>query len=332
MEEQDNLSAVSNETNDNASVQADEATAPSAQEEQAPAAAQVAGGGEPSKPVNRVDKFFGITKSGSNFKTEIIAGITTFMAMVYILMVNAGMFSGVIGGNDPFGAAYIATAIGAVVGTMFMALLARMPLAQASGMGINAFIVFTLLDVGTGLTYANCMLFTLIEGVIFVILTVTGLRKKIFEAIPRSVRYAIPVGIGLFIAFIGMQNAGVIKGNSSTLVEFVSFNLMADGFTYGAIVSPRVALLGVIAIAIMAKKNVKGNILWGILGSAALYYCLTALGLAWGDATCKAVFTKIGETFSFNPFGAFADWGRCLQTDSISAITFRRTAVGRLRA
>ncbi len=307
MEEQDNLSAVSNETNDNASVQADEATAPSAQEEQAPAAAQVAGGGDPSKPVNRVDKFFGITKSGSNFKTEIIAGITTFMAMVYILMVNAGMFSGVIGGNDPFGAAYIATAIGAVVGTMFMALLARMPLAQASGMGINAFIVFTLLDVGTGLTYANCMLFTLIEGVIFVILTVTGLRKKIFEAIPRSVRYAIPVGIGLFIAFIGMQNAGIIVDNGSTLVSFKSFNVLADGFTYIGILAPLVAILGVLAIAVMSKKNVKGAVLWGILGSAALYYGLAGIGVAAKATGCKEIFTAITMD---NPFKAFAAWGK----------------------
>ena len=152
----------------------------------------------------KVDNWFGITRSGSNFKTETVAGITTFMAMVYILMVNAGMFQGVIGGEDPYGAAYIATSVGAIVGTFLMAFLARMPLAQASGMGINAFIVYTLLN-GTGLTYANSMVFVLIDGVIFLILTLTGLRRKIFEAIPAGVRHAIPVGIGLFIAFIGLQ-------------------------------------------------------------------------------------------------------------------------------
>ena len=152
----------------------------------------------------KVDEWFGITKSGSNYRTEIVAGLTTFMAMVYILMVNAGMFSGVITSDDPYGAAYIATAIGAIIGTLLMAFMAKMPLAQASGMGINAFIVFTLLDKATGLTYANCMVFVLLDGVVFLLLTVTGLRRQIFEAIPAGVRHAIPVGIGMFIAFIGM--------------------------------------------------------------------------------------------------------------------------------
>ena len=149
--------------------------------------------------VQKVDNFFGVTKSGSNFKTEIIAGVTTFMTMVYILMVNAGMFSAIPGLS--YGGMYIATAIGAIVGTLCMAFLAKMPLAQASGMGINAFIVFSLVLGETGLSYANCMMFTLLEGLIFVILTVTGLRKKIFEAIPAAVRKAIGVGIGIFQPF-----------------------------------------------------------------------------------------------------------------------------------
>lgn len=266
------------------------------------------------QPKNRFDKFFGITKSGSNFKTEIVAGVTTFMAMVYILMVNAGMFSGVIGGDNGYGAAYIATAIGAIAGTMFMALIARMPLAQASGMGINAFVVYTLIYGGTGLTYANCMLFTLIEGFIFVILTVTGLRKKIFAAIPAAVRHAIPVGIGLFIAFIGMQNSGIIVGGA-TLVEFKSFNVLdkANLFAYieegsvKGILPALVALIGVFGIAIMSKKNVKGSILWGILGSAVLYYILAAIGMAAGSAGCKEIFESITMT---NPFKAFAAWGK----------------------
>lgn len=232
-----------------------------------------------------LDNFFGITKSGSKFKIEIIAGLTTFMAMVYILMVNAGMFSKVIGGDNSYGAAYIATAIGAIVGTLLMAFLARMPLAQASGMGVNAFIVFTLILGNTGLTYANCMLFTLIDGVLFLILTVTGLRQKIFAAIPKSVRYAITVGIGLFIAFIGMQNAGIIVNNPSTLVSFVSFNVLSkenafmtyNAGTVGGMLPALVAIIGVLAIAVMSKKNVKGAILWGILGSAVLYYILAGV-------------------------------------------------------
>ncbi|MBQ9081136.1 MAG: NCS2 family permease [Clostridia bacterium] len=257
------------------------------------------------QPKYAVDKFFGITKSGSNFKTEIIAGITTFMAMVYILMVNAGMFSEPWVGVS-YGGAYIATAIGAIVGTLLMAFLAKMPLAQASGMGINAFIVYTLLLNGTGLTYANCMVFTLLDGVIFLVLTATGLRQKIFEAIPAAVRHAIPVGIGLFIAFIGMQNAGIIVNEDSTLVTFVSFNILAENATFGAMIPPLVALIGVLAIAILSKKNVKGAILWGILGSAVLFYALNGIGCIGKDEACLTVFNSI--TMS-NPFDAFGDWG-----------------------
>ncbi len=261
------------------------------------------------KKVNRVDKFFGITASGSTFKVEVVAGITTFMTMVYILMVNAGMFSLT---GITYGAAYIATAIGAIAGTLLMALLAKMPLAQASGMGVNAFIVYTLVLGGTGLSYANCMVFTLLDGVIFVILTATGLRKKIFEAIPAGVRHAIPVGIGLFIAFIGMQNAGVIVGGA-TLVEFVSFNVLSTNQfatytagTVGGMLPAIVAILGVLAIAVMSKKKVKGAILWGILGSTVLYYALAGIGVAAGSEGCKSIFAAISFQ---NPINAFSDWG-----------------------
>jgi len=284
-----------------------------------------AGGGESSAEAvsphkgffGKMDNYFGITKRGSTYKKEIVAGLTTFMAMVYILIVNAGMFSEPWVGTS-FGAMYIATAIGAIAGTMLMAFLAKMPLAQASGMGVNAFIVYTLLGSipSTGLTYANCMVFTLIDGLIFVILTATGLRKKIFNAIPAGVRHAIPIGIGLFIAFIGMQNArivindaAIVEGelSTSTIVKFVSFNVLADGFSYGALIAPLVALLGVTAIAIMSKWKVKGAVLWGILGTAGLYYALSGLGLAWGDEVCKEMFKQI--TFD-NPFKAFEAWGK----------------------
>lgn len=261
----------------------------------------------------KVDSFFGITKSGSSFKTEIVAGLTTFMAMVYILMVNAGMFSESWVGLS-YGAAYIATSVGAIVGTLLMAFLAKMPLAQASGMGVNAFIVYTLLLNGTGLTYANCMVFTLLDGVIFLILTATGLRKKIFEAIPAAVRHAIPVGIGLFIAFIGLQQAGVILDDSSTLVAFASFNVLDSGTafltydsgTVGGMLPALIAILGVIAIAILSKRGVKGAILWGILGSAVLFYILAAIAYAAGSEGAAAMFAAISIT---NPFTAFADWG-----------------------
>ncbi len=277
---------------------------------------------EPKKGFwGKVDNWFGITKSGSNYRTEIVAGLTTFMAMVYILMVNAGMFSGVItDSSDPYGAAYIATAIGAVIGTMLMALFAKMPLAQASGMGINAFVVYTLIGL-TDLTYANCMVFTLLDGVIFLLLTTTGLRKKIFEAIPAAVRHAVPVGIGMFIAFIGLQQAGVIINEDSTLTQLVSFNVLADPFmtysagTVGGMLPAIVAILGVLAIAILSKKNVKGAILWGLLGSAVLYYILAGIAYAANVQAAADMFNDISLS---NPFNAFAAWGK----DSVGAVFY----------
>ena len=151
-----------------------------------------------------MEKFFKLKENGTNVKTEFMAGLTTFFAMVYILMVNANMFANPFGDGTPvlgvsYGAIYIATAISAIIGTVLIGLLANLPLAQASGMGLNAFFVYTCC-VGFGLTYANALVLVLMDGVVFILLTVTGLRKKIFTAIPDAVRKSIPAGIGLFIA------------------------------------------------------------------------------------------------------------------------------------
>lgn len=135
-----------------------------------------------------MEKFFKLKDRGTNVKTEFMAGMTTFFAMVYILMVNANMFSDPFGdGSNPigvsYGAIYISTAISAVVGTLLAGLLSNLPLAQASGMGLNAFFVYTIC-VGFGFSYANALVMVLIDGVVFILLTVTGLRKKIFDALP----------------------------------------------------------------------------------------------------------------------------------------------------
>ncbi|MCD8307590.1 MAG: NCS2 family permease [Clostridia bacterium] len=258
----------------------------------------------------KMDNYFGITKSGSSYRVEVVAGLTTFMAMVYILMVNSGMFQTAISlqfglsDSDAYGAAYIATSIGAIAGTLLMAFLAKMPLAQASGMGVNAFIVYTLV-LQTGLTYANCMVFTLLDGVIFLLLTITGLRQTIFKAIPAGVRAAIPVGIGLFIAYIGCQDAGLIVLNDSTLTTFVTFNVLET--TFGEIIGPLVCILGIIAIAVMSHWKVKGAVLWGILGAAVLYFVLNGIGYGVGDETSIAMFQSI--TWS-NPISAFSNWGK----------------------
>jgi len=136
-----------------------------------------------------MERFFRLSERGTNVRTEIIAGLTTFMAMAYILMVNSGMFASL--GTVSYGAIYIATAISAVVGSVLIGLLANLPLAQASGMGLNAFFVYTVCF-GLGFSYANALLFVLVDGLMFILLTITGLRRLIFEAIPAAVKTAIP--------------------------------------------------------------------------------------------------------------------------------------------
>ena len=221
-----------------------------------------------------LDKKFELSKKGTNVKTEIIAGITTFMAMAYILMVNAGMFSelGPDFGGPSYGAMYIVTAISAVLGTVLIGVLAGLPLAQAPGMGLNAFLVYTMCFT-FGFSYANALVFVLIDGLVFILLTVTGLRKKIFQAIPDVVKKAIPAGIGLFIAFLGVQNAGLVIPDASTGVTMGSMNLLAEN-AWAKTMPLVVAIIGLVAIGAMSKKKVKGALLWGILGSAVLYYLL----------------------------------------------------------
>lgn len=245
-----------------------------------------------------MENFFKVKEKGSTVRTEVLAGLTTFMAMAYILMVNAGMFAEL--GTVSYNAIYIATAISAVIGTILIGLLANLPLAQASGMGLNAFFVYTVCF-GFGLTYANALVLVLVDGIIFIILTVTGLREKIFEAIPNQVRVAIPAGIGLFIAFIGLQNAGIIVNDAATCVNLVSLNVFSGTATWGSVMPILVTLGSVIAIAVMSKRGVKGSVLLGILGGAVVYYIL--------GFTVPGFYEGFGASLSFNPLTAFADFG-----------------------
>ena len=249
-----------------------------------------------------MEKFFKLKENGTTVKTEFLAGLTTFMAMAYILMVNAGMFSNpfddgtnVLGVS--YGAIYIATAISAIFGTVLIGLLANLPLAQASGMGLNAYFVFTVC-VGFGFTYANALVFVLADGIIFLLLTATGLRAKIFHAIPEAVRVAIPAGIGLFIAFIGLQNCGLVVKDSSTGVTLTSMNILGKA-SWATLMPLLIVVLTLIAIAVLASKGIKGAVLYGILGGAALYYLL---GL-----TIPGFFDSI--SLDSNPLAAFADFG-----------------------
>lgn len=243
-----------------------------------------------------MEKFFKVKENGSTVKTEIVAGVTTFMAMAYILMVNAGMFTAT---GVSYGAIYISTAISAVVGTVLIGLLANLPLAQAPGMGLNAFFVYTVC-LGLGLSYANALVLVLLDGIVFIILTVTGLRKVIFEAIPDAVKKAIPAGIGLFIAFLGLQNAGIVVDDPATLVNLTTFNFLGNA-TWASVMPILVTIFGLLAIAILSKRNVKGAILWGILGSAGVYYAL--------GATINGFYDVVKANLSFNPLTAFKEFG-----------------------
>lgn len=242
-----------------------------------------------------MEKFFHLSEHNTNVKTEIMAGITTFMAMAYILFVNSNMFATL---GVSFNAIYVATAISAVIGTVLIGLLSNLPLAQASGMGLNAYFVYTVC-LGFGFSYANALVMVLIDGVVFMLLTATGLRQKIFEGIPKSVRVAIPAGIGLFIAFIGFQNAKLVVDDGATLVNLTSFNLL-KGTPWGTIMPVLVTILTVLAIAIMSHRKVKGAVLWGILGGTAAYYLL---GLTVPDFYATLSLSPMNPIDSFKEFG-----------------------------
>ena len=247
-----------------------------------------------------MEKFFKLKDYDTTVRTEITAGITTFMAMAYILMVNAGMFAEL--GTVSYGAVYIATAISAVIGTVLIGLLSNLPLAQASGMGLNAFFVYTVCF-GFGLSYANALVCVLVDGLVFVLLTITGLRKLIFKAIPDRVKVAISAGIGLFIAFIGLQNVGLIVDDPSTLVNLRSFNVLSGGVTWAEIMPCLITVFAVIAIGAMSHRKVKGAVLWGMLGGAAVYYIL-------GFATVPGFYeANVAPNLTSDFFGAFRDFG-----------------------
>lgn len=250
-----------------------------------------------------MEKRFELKKHGTTVKTEIFAGLTIFMAMAYILMVNANMFVDGIGDQVTYGAIYIATAISAVIGSVLLGLLANLPLAQASAMGPNSYFVYTIC-VGFGFTYANALAFVFVEGMIFILLTVTGLRKKIFTAIPDAVRKAIPAGIGLFIALLGFQNAGLVVASPSTGVTLGSFNLFNNpNNSWSAVLPMIVAFVALCLTAIMSKKNVKGALLWGILGGGVLYYIL-------GFLTVPGFYEySVAPNLTTDFLGAFRDFG-----------------------
>ena len=199
-----------------------------------------------------LNKLFGYDPAKTTIRTEVLAGITTFLTMSYILAVNPGMFSQLEGMSA--GAVFTATALAAVIGSLVMAIWAKMPFGLAPGMGLNAFFVFTVC-MGMGYSWQFALTAVFIEGLIFIILTLTNLREAIVNAIPASIKNAIGAGIGLFIAFIGLQNAGIIANNDATLVSL-------GEITKGG---PLLGLIGLVITGLLVVKNVRGGLLVGIL-------------------------------------------------------------------
>ncbi|MCI5869830.1 MAG: NCS2 family permease [Dorea sp.] len=212
-----------------------------------------------------LEKFFKLSENGTDVKTEVLAGITTFMTMAYILAVNPSILSAA--GMDQ-GAVFTATALASLIGTLLMALFANYPFALAPGMGLNAYFAYTVV-LGMGYKWEVALTAVFVEGIIFIVLSLTNVREAIFNAIPMNLKAAVSVGIGLFIAFIGLQNANIVVGGA-TLVELFTL----DGYNAANGVEASfnnvgitvlLAIVGVLIIGILVIKNVKGNILWGIL-------------------------------------------------------------------
>ena len=209
-----------------------------------------------------LDKIFHLKENHTDVKTEVMAGITTFMTMAYILAVNPNILSA--SGMDR-GSVFTATALSAFIATCLMALLSNYPFVLAPGMGLNAYFTYTVV-LGMGYTWQQALAAVFAEGIIFILLSLTNVREAIFNSIPMNLKHAVSVGIGLFIAFIGLQNAKIVVGNDSTLVSIFSFkSSVAEGTFSSQGITVLLALIGVLVTAILLAKNVKGGILWGIL-------------------------------------------------------------------
>ena len=246
-----------------------------------------------------LEKFFKLKENNTTVKTEIAAGVTTFMTMAYILAVNPSILSEA-GMNA--NAVLIATCLASFIGTLCMAFMANMPFALSAGMGLNAYLAYTVV-LGQGVSWQVALFAVFIEGLIFIVLSLTNVREAIFNAIPLTLKKGVSVGIGLFIAFIGLQNAGLAV-DSSTLVTITSFT---DNFsTHG--ICALLAVIGLLITAVLYIKNVRGAILIGIVATWGLGMVCQLAGIYVPDPSVGAYslfpagimsadFSALGETF-----------------------------------
>ena len=242
------------------------------------------------------DRFFGISQSHSSVKTEILAGITTFITIAYILILNPQILSDpyVIMGDPAMAGkiangVFIGTCIGAFIGTALCALYARVPFAQAPGMVLNAFFAYTVV-LGMGYTYGQALVIVFISGIFFIVITAIGLREAIIRSIPDAVKTAITPGIGLFITIIGLKNAGIIISNPATLVSLVDFSKWRSGADMVLINGALVALIGLIIMGILHARRVKGSILLGIVAA-------TLIGIPLGITQLSNLDMNLGVKF-----------------------------------
>jgi AGZA family xanthine/uracil permease-like MFS transporter len=244
-----------------------------------------------------LNKLFGFDPQKHNVRTEIVAGITTFLTMSYILAVNPGMF-GILEGM-PAGAVFTTTALAAIIGTLAMAFFAKLPFGLAPGMGLNAFFVFSVC-LGMGYSWQFALTAVFIEGILFILMTITNIREAIVNAIPKNLRYAIGGGIGLFIAFIGMQNAGIIVNDDATLVAL-------GDITSG---SALLAVIGLVITGVLFALNVRGAMLIGILAT-------TLIGIPMGITEFKGV---VSMPESVEPIFCKFEWDKIFTLDMLVVV------------
>lgn len=261
-----------------------------------------------------MEKFFKLKEHKTTVKIEVMAGLTTFFAMAYIIFVNPNMLSDparIVGNPELaaqiFNASFFATCIAAFTGTLLMGLLAKMPFAQASGMGLNAFFAYTVM-LTLGFTFEQALALVFISGVLFIIITVAGIREAIVKAIPKNIKIAISGGIGLFIAFVGLKNGGIVVNNSSTSVSMVNFSALfktapadADAAALAALSAEKIAvwgailaIIGILIIAVLFILKIKGSLLIGIVAT-------TILGIPFGVTVlpnASEVFGNFGSNFA----------------------------------
>ena len=245
-----------------------------------------------------MEKFFHLKENHTDAKTEVMAGITTFMTMAYILAVNPNILSAA--GMDAK-AVLIATSLAAFVGTMLMAFLANYPFALAPGMGLNAYFAYTVV-LSMGYSWQMALLAVFVEGIVFIVLSLTSVREAIFNAIPLTLKSAVSVGIGLFVAFVGLQNAKLIVNSDSTLLTYQHFK----GETFHSVgIGALLTLIGVLLIAVMLIKNVKGAILYGIILTWVLgIICeLTGIYVPDAEAGMYSVIPTAFVSFDFSSLG-----------------------------